>query len=217
MRWLQSWLRRTALALLIALLALATLTARAVERGEAAMAESDAAFNRGQVRDAATHARRAAVSYAPGAPHVRAAYERLQAIGVGAEVAGEPEVAMFAWRAMRSAALETRHVALTHHEELERANRELARLEVAVQNPGTERELLREQKIAWQSLSRPVGVRLWWVAVLGFGFVSAAAGLTWVMLRGVRPDGALSTSAARWGGLLTLIGAACWTWAVVTA
>ena len=217
MRWLQNWLRRVALALLVLLLALATLTARAIERGEAAMAESDAAFNRGQVREAAFHARRAAVSYAPGAPHVRAAYERLAAIGVGAEVAGEPEVAIFAWRAMRSAALETRHVTLPQHEELERANRELARLEVAAQNPSSKREALHQQKIAWQTLTRPVQSRLGWVALLAFGFVSAAAGLTWVMLKGVKPDGALSIAGARWGALLALIGAACWTWAVVTA
>lgn len=181
------------------------------------MAESDAAFNRGHVREAASHARRAAVSYAPGAPHVRAAYERLAAIGVGAEVAGELDVAIFAWRATRSAALETRHVALTQQKELERANRELARLEVAARGLGTRREVLREQKVAWQSLSRPVGARLGWVALLAFGFASAAAGVTWVMLKGVKPDGSLSMTAARWGSLLTLLGAACWTWAVVTA
>ena len=68
--------RRLALALLVACVGLGLLTARAVEQGEAAVQESDRAFDQGKVHEAAHHARRAAVYYAPGAPHLHFAVAR---------------------------------------------------------------------------------------------------------------------------------------------
>lgn len=211
------WLRRGALSLLVLLLAFAVLTAHAVSRGEQAMRESDRAFHRGQVREAAEHARRAAIQYAPGAPHVRAAYERLKAVAVGAEVAGEPELARFAWRAMRSAALETQHWRRVHERELAEANQALARMQVLQQAPENELVAARLRKSAERHLTRDSGPRAVWIALLGAGLLLTSAGLAWLTLRGIQPDGSLRPSAARWAGLVTLVGAACWTWAVLAA
>ncbi len=121
-------LRSVAVGLLLVVLGVAALTARAVREGERQMRESDAAFNRADLTSAVLHARAAAVMYAPGAPHVRRGYERLLAIAVGAEAAGQKRTAESAWRSVRGAALETRHVWVPHRAELARADENLARL-----------------------------------------------------------------------------------------
>jgi hypothetical protein len=211
------WLRRAALVLLLGFLGLGVLTARAVEKGEALVRESDRAFDQGKVREAAHHARQAAVHYAPGAPHVRAAYDRLHAVAAGAEAAGDRETALFAWSAIRSAALETRHVSVPFPAELEAANRALARLEVAEEAPASRRERLRQLKIAERDLSESAEGRAGWVALLGLGFAATALGLGWFTLRGVKPGGKLEHRAARLSGLVTLLGALCWAFAVVSA
>jgi hypothetical protein len=217
MKWVKHWLRRIALSLLVLLLALATLTAHAVAQGEDEMTQSDAAFNRGDVRLAAHHARRAAVSYAPGAPHVRAAFQRLEAVARGAEANGEHDVALFAWRAMRSAALETQHVTRPFEAELMLANQALARLQVSAATPTTTREAVRLGKIAERDLERDRTPRASWIALLTLGFLAALGGLGWFSVQGVRADGAIRWSVAKWGASLAILGALCWTWAVVHA
>jgi len=211
------WLRRLALVLLLGFLGLGVLTARAVEKGEKAVLESDRAFDQGKVREAAHHARRAAVHYAPGAPHVRAAYDRLHAVAAGAEAAGDRETAIFAWSAIRSAALETRHVSVPFPRELEAANRALARLEVLDALPVSRRERVLQLKIAERDLSQTAEARVGWVLLLGLGFAATAFGLGWFTLRGVKPGGKLEPRTARLSGIMTLVGAMCWTWAVVSA
>src|SRR5687767_13418226 len=124
-----------ALGLLLAVMALAVLTARAVIEGRDQLRESDRAFNAGDLRAATVHARRAAVLYAPGAPHVAEAYARLGAIAFGSEAANNPEMAILAYSAMRGAALETRHLWVPYEAELQRANLGLARIEARGQSP----------------------------------------------------------------------------------
>ena len=133
-------LRTIALSLLVIVLALAALTARAMLEGRRELAESDAAFDQGDLHGATEHARRAAVLYAPGAPHVPKAYARLTAIAVGAEAAGDRREAESAWRAIRGAALETRHLWIPERAHLARANEALARL-AEYPWPGNVREL----------------------------------------------------------------------------
>lgn len=210
------WFRRAALGLLVACVGFGLLTARAVERGEAAVRESDRAFDQGNVYEAAHHARRAAVNYAPGAPHLRAAYERLRAVAAGAEAAGDRETARFAWTAVRSAVLETRHVALPFPEELAAANRALARLEVQDDTPLSRRERLRQIKVAERDLAQAADARTGWIALLGLGFAATVLGLIGFTLGGTEPS-AGRLRVARLSGVITLLGAVCWTWAVVGA
>jgi hypothetical protein len=208
------WLRRLAVALLLALLAAAVLVARVIGDGEEQMRQSDAAFDRGDVRSAAQHARRAAVLYVPGAPHVDAAYARLLAIAAGAEAAGQRETAQVAWRAMRGAALETRHLFIPRAALLEQANKNLARLsgsEVAPAAPGPAATRAR------RGLERdhaPVGS---WVIVWIVGFALAASGFVAMALGGVSREGAVSAWRARAGIAISLLGVACWTLAVLRA
>src|SRR4051812_10498827 len=120
-------LRAVLLTSFFVLLAFGALCARAIVEGQAELNASDAAFDKGELAGAIEHARRSATAYVPGAPHVQLAYERLRAIALGAEAAGQPVVALAAWQAVRSAALETRHLSTPRAAELSQANQNLAR------------------------------------------------------------------------------------------
>ena len=208
------WLSTVALGLLLGVLVLAAATARAVSEGERHMHQSDDAFDRGDLPGALLHARAAAVMYAPGAPHVQSAYNRLIAIAVGAEAAGQKRSAETAWRAVRGAALETRHLWVVRGAELGRANENLARLNVAgmeASDAGDPREALARAR---QELARDNAPGLVWLAALIAGFVATALGLGLVALRGVRPDGSFVIGRAKVGMLLAIAGALAWTTAV---
>ncbi len=212
------WLRGIALGLLLALMAVAVLIARAIDEGSEQMLESDRAFDSGDLRSATLHARRAAVLYAPGAPHVAEAYARLQAVAVGSEAAGDAEVAILAYSAMRGAALETRHLWIPYRAELDRANQGLARLEARALSPLAPQASPEPlQRRALEALERDDAPRAPWVIGLLFGFALALAGLAVTAVRGVKKDGRIVPLPARLGLLLTLIGTLCWTIAAFKA
>jgi hypothetical protein len=205
------WLRRVALLLFLFVLAGAWVTIHAVQAGEAELEKSNAAFDAGDLYRASSHAGRAATHYAPGAPHVTAAYERLRAIAVGAEATGDVKSALFAWRAMRSAALQVRHLFVAHAEELALANEAIARLE-ARQLDHENAELEKGARaIALKRLSRDETPRGPWILVLGSGFLLCLVGLAALAARGSEAEGRPSRSWARFGLLSCLVGAILWT------
>lgn len=210
------WLRRLAWLVFMVVLTLGVFTARVMIEGESELAASDAAFDRGELVPALDHARRSATLYAPGATHVERAYARLNAIALGAEAAREPKVAFLAWQAMRSAALESRHVLIPRQAELERANQNLARLEALSRGTG-DAELPRNQSQALSRLSADDAPAPGWIAMLGLGFSLALVGLGLFALQGVDRAGQLRFGRARWGIVLFAIGAACWTAAAYRA
>ena len=216
MNGLHSWLGRLTLSVFFLIAIGAVFSARVIMEGDAELVASDAAFDRGELGPALDHARRSATLYAPGAPHVQPAYERLNAIAVGAEAAGQPKVAFLAWQAMRSAALESRHVWLPRAQELERANQNLARLEAVARDP-SEAERGAVQSRALSRLNADDAPAPAWIAVLGAGFLLALAGLALFAFRGLDRAGKVSFQRARLGLLLFAIGAACWTLAAYKA
>ncbi len=194
----------------------AALTARVVLEGQAELVKSDAAFNAGDLRPALEHARRSATLYAPGAPHVDRAYERLTAIALGAEAAGQPKTAFLAWQAERSAALESRHLWVAHASELERANQNLARLEVLARGASDAESGKLEQQ-AQRRLDADSAPDPAWIAVLGAGFLLALGGLGLFSFQGVDRAGRISPRRAQLGVALFAIGAACWAFAAYKA
>jgi hypothetical protein len=214
------WLRRAALGLLLAVVVAALLTARVVADGERALRASDREFDQGNLPDATLYARRAATAYVPGAPHVRAAYERLVAIATGAEASGDRASATAAWRAVRAAELETRHLWVPHPEQLARADQNLARLAAIAAVPdGDARRERRErrQREAAEALARDPIPRAPWLVLLALGFGVAVAGLGIVAARGFAPDGTPVRSGMLWGWGCFAIGAGCWTIAALGA
>jgi hypothetical protein len=205
------WLRRVAFGLLLAVLLFAALTARVVAEGEGELAKSDAAFDRGNLRDAILYARRAAVLYAPGAPHVARAFARLRAIALGAESTGQLDAARQAWGAARAAALETRHFSTPRAEDLARANASLIRLAGGPEaSPGA-----REQ--VTKALSRDDAPDAVWVVVLGAGFALFAAALGSLVLGGIAPSGALNPRGVALSAALAVAGVVAWGLAVYRA
>ncbi|MEI9951241.1 MAG: hypothetical protein WDO74_20225 [Pseudomonadota bacterium] len=212
----RSWRERLALLAFLSVLTFALFSARAILEGQSELSASDAAFDRGELSSALDHARRAATLYAPGAAHVERAYERMNALARGAEAAGQPKIAFLAWQAMRSAALESRHVWLPRQAELERANQNLARLEAqARDSAGSDRAKTQGQALT--RLNADDAPAPAWIAVLGAGFLLALAGLGLFAFRGLNRTGKLSFQRARLGLLLFAIGAACWTLAAYKA
>lgn len=207
------WLRRLAVVLLSMVLAAGLLCWRAVQDGEAAMARSDAAFDEGDVPSALLHARRAAVLYVPNAPHVDRAYQRLTAVAIGAESRGDTKLARAGWRAIRGAALETRHVWTPHQPQLDRANKNLARLS----QPSRDARGRMARGAALADLQQPTAPAALWVLVLALGFGLAVVGLGVLAVRGVSREGELLRRRALLGAAVTLVGVVTWALAVTSA
>ena len=189
-------------ALSIVLLAASALLAfRTVQRGELELAASERAFDAGQVELALQHARRAALAYVPGAPHVDDAYERLRAIARGAELARDPELARLAWSAVRGAAWESHHLWQPRAAELREADVQLARLDGP--RPDGARPIQRSEP--------PRGFGF--VLALAGGLTTAVFGLWWLLGR----ERSVSSRGlgARLAAVSCLIGALAWGWALL--
>lgn len=220
------WLRRGVQVLLLAVLLLALMTAREVHRGESALRESDQAFHGGDLHRSVLEARTAALSYVPGAPHVGAAYERLEAIGRGAEAEGRYEVARLAWGAVRSSVLQTRHWLVPRRGELERAESALARLNRAAALRAEAGSLARSDpptqgapaETPDPSHAVPAGqaTRLMRLGLLAFGFAALGLGLSWAAFRVLDAKGRVHKGGLLFASALCLGGAACWLFVVLT-
>lgn len=199
-----------ALAALTAVLGVAT--ARVVLSGEAEIKASTAALDDGDAREAIVHARRAARWYAPGAPHVPVAYDRLIALATASEQNRRDDLALLAWRGVRLAVIETRWVITPQPEHLERADEEIARIMAKQPREAEPDAMIRKEEL--QKLKRHEPPRILWVALLVGGFLGLAAGL---LLWGKQVGGAggrLMWSGAKSGMILTLVGAVLWLVAV---
>ncbi|MBM4357625.1 MAG: hypothetical protein FJ096_05885 [Deltaproteobacteria bacterium] len=190
------------------LLSLAIWTARVVWGGEQAIASSDAALSNGQPDEAIVQARRAASLYAPGAPHVAFAYRRLTALAVAAEENHRRETALFAWRAVRQASLDTRWIVAPHEADRMRADREIARL-LALgphERVGPDARIEARQLMLLANDERP---RLLWVASLLLGLFVAAGGFARAATR-VSGAGKVDWSLAKGPLVAVALGIACW-------
>jgi hypothetical protein len=173
--------------LLVIAVGLGVLVTRVFWDGRGALADGDAAMARGDVKEAIVKWRRAARWYAPGAPHVADAYDRLTTLARAADDKGDAPLALEAWRAVRSSVLATRSLWTPFPEALEAANQRIAALmakqELAADPAKDEAErramhlgfLLRDEapSVAW-SLVALAGFAMW----VGGGFLFARKGVT---------------------------------------
>jgi hypothetical protein len=185
----------------------AVYTARVVSRGNAALSASDAAFDRGDLEAAILEARIAALAYAPGAPHVAAAYERLTAVARGAEAEGRYTVARTAWGAVERAGLETSHWFDTHAEVRKDAREGLARLDALERQArpsASSQDPARPLAAIARSSTTPG------IALLALSFVLLVAGFGWCARRGIGRGGSTNRRELLLGLAIALSGAACW-------
>jgi hypothetical protein len=209
----------TSRAILLALRAIAVVglvlgaaSARVVYSGEAEIAASTAGLRAGDAHAAAEHARRAAGWYVPGAPHVRVAYERLFALGTAAEGLGDRELALYAFRGVRTATIETRWMLSPHDDERARADRAIARIEAEwPRPPGMRAEPPQAiERASLEALARDEAPRTVWVVVLVAGALAWGAGAAAIARTGIDTVGAFSFRRALPGLVVAGTGAAAW-------
>jgi hypothetical protein len=206
------WILRAAKVAFVIGAVVAAITARVIVAGEREIALSTAALRSGDPHEAALRARRAAGYYAPGAPHVRVAYERLIALATKAESVSDRSTALYAWQGVRTAAIETRWLVTPHAADLERANAAIARLQAAEERPlGTRAEPAKViERDALAALSRDEAPRVSWVIVLVAGFVAWTIGAALIVRRGVTSTGQVVWSRTGTAIAITAAGVLAW-------
>ena len=169
------------------LLLLGAAAARVLSDGRSDLAASEAAWAAGDVIGATVHARAAARAYVPFAPHVGRAYLRLRTIAQDSEARGDVEAAIFAWRAVRAAAVGSRSLFTSHERQREVADAAIARLSAAAARSITFRAGADASRtyvaahggdVAPRSLWGPlllVGAALW----AGAGFLTSRTSPAW--------------------------------------
>jgi len=207
-----AWILRIGRVALVAGVLIAAVSSRVLIAGEREIAASTAALRAGDPHGAALHARRAAGYYAPGATHVRVAYDRLIALAVKAESLGDRDTALFAWQGVRTAALETRWLVTPHTEDLERANAAIARLLAAQDRPpGTRTDpTVTIERTALAALALDEAPHVPWVIALVAGFLAWTLGAIVVVRRGVTSTGQIVWSKTGSAIAVTVVGILVW-------
>lgn len=191
----------------IGLVLLVAFTARVVTSARSELAIGDSLRKEDAVA-AVVHYRRAARFYAPLSAYHVEALDRLAEIGEEAERLGDVELALSAFRAVRSGILSARSVYIPERERLSVANRRIADLMAAQPPPpmdaGKSRQALRAEHLAL--LEAVPGPHVGWTLVLLVGFFSWVTGAFMFTQRAIDPDDRLIPRQARLWGAVVVVG-----------
>ena len=205
-------IRSISLVLVVALVGAGLATTRALWEGRSALADGEKARERNDAAGAITGYRQAARWYVPRAPHVRRAYDRLEAIARAAEAEGETSTALAAWRGVRSSILATRSIHVPFEDRLELANRHIARLMAGVEGESVDPGASEAARQAWhyERLARIDAPSVGWVLVALVGLLSWIAGGVVFAARGVTAEDTLAFRPALAAGVLFTLGIVLW-------
>jgi hypothetical protein len=209
--------RRLIAGSLIGAFVLAVLLMRAFWDGRQALADGDAALQRGDEQEAVTRWRRAARWYVPGAPHVASAYQRLRTLALAAEGEGRP-IALEAWQGIHSSIMATRSFYTPYPRLLDEARRHIATLMARQPGPpdaGATEEARREWHLAL--LRRDESPSAFWSILALLGFTAWVGGGFYFAWRGVGPDDKLDRRPAIRAGVVILVGLAVWMFSLYQA
>ena len=200
--------RRVGVALLLVAVCVGVLMTRVFWDGRRALAAGAAAMARGDTEEAIAEWRRAARWYAPGAPHVRAAYGRLEDAARRAEDAGDRQGALAAWRAVRSSVLATRSFYTPYAEKLGVANDRIAGLMKDVEGDAADPGKTPAQREAWHLalLTRDEAPSVGWTLLALVGLAGWIGGGFLFAFRGVTDEDRLDRRFAAYSGLLVAAG-----------
>ncbi len=184
--------------------------ARLVSEGRTELAASDVAWQHGDAVDAAVHARGAARAYVPGAGHMHLGYARLREIAETSERKGDVSSALFAWRAMLSAAAASRPVSVAGDDVRVEAERAVARLSATLvassrSHSGTHRAPSPEGTVHANALPGAG----WGALLVGGAALWCGAGIR-LAARGWRRDGRVVPAEFRLAAVMALLGLAAW-------
>jgi hypothetical protein len=204
----REWIARVVWAALVVGGLASIVTVRAIYDGEHALLACDEALRAKDYPTATARAREAAAWYAPGAPHVNAAYGRLVHIARTTEAEGNRESALLAWRAVRTAIIDSRWLLDTHEPELAAANRAILRLSAPEATPAMTDEQRTQDRLLEILLARRERARAPYVLlILGAQITMLASGGVFVGLARVK-------IAPRWPLVGVGVGVALYTLAV---
>lgn len=130
--------RKIAALLLSFVLLIAASGVALTRRGVQEMQSSDLAFHGGDLTRSLLHARAAALSYVPGSDHVRAAYDRIEAIARGSESQGDLLLSRRAWETLRVALEQTDYPGRPISVRMQQAERSLRRVDSALHRGASE-------------------------------------------------------------------------------
>jgi hypothetical protein len=186
---------------------LALLAVRVVSSSRDELRRAERFFAENDVDAAIVHYRRAARWYAPGSPFHVVALNRLASIGRRAEQQGDIELALTAYRAIRSAIMSARSFYTPETGRLGAANRRIADLMVSLPPPaidaGKSREQLRKAHLALLEANRAPDTL--WTVVLLIGFIGWIGGAFIFTARAVDEENRLIPgAAARWGTVILI-------------
>lgn len=193
--------------LLVAALLLTLLVTRVVLSAADELSQADGYRAQGELAAAVVHYRRAARWYAPGSPYHVLALGKLAAIAKEAEVRGDRELALSAYRAIRGAIMATRSFYVPERARLQAADERIAMLMAALPPPpmdaGKPQAQIRAEHLAL--LSADPGPRTGWTLLLLFGFAAWVTGAFAFSVRAVDPDDRfVPREAKRWGALIAI-------------
>lgn len=174
--------------LCVLLVVLSGVYVRVVLTARSAVAEAERSLDEDRWDDALFQFRRAAHAYAPFNPYNTMAHDRLWQLARKAELSGDTDRALMAYRAIRSAILSTRSTYTPHPERLEQVNDRIARLMARLPPPPVDRDKPEGQRMRehHELLSdNPMPDPLWSVLLLvGFGaWIGACVAFILVGLR----------------------------------
>lgn len=166
------------------------------------------ALRRQEVKTAITHYQRSIQWYAPLNHYVKDSARGLWEIGREAEGRGDGELALEAYRAMRSGLLSTRSLYTPHAGWLERCNERIAALE-AVKRPTSKAgqgKSFEERKAERLHLLRKTHAPdPFWSVVLEVGFLGWIGGALGFIFQAITEEGRLHRKKALcWGGLIVI-------------
>jgi hypothetical protein len=199
------------LALLAVAVGLGVIVTRVFWDGRQALRAGDAAMQKQDTTEALVKWRRAARWYAPGAPHVEAAYARMEELARAADARGDDALALEAWRGIRSSSLATRSFYTPYADKLAAANRRIAEL-MAKQEVAADKgkDLAERRALHLGFLERDDAPSTGWAALALVGFAAWVGGGFWFAARGVTADDRLDRRNALRAAALVTVGLVLW-------
>lgn len=164
----------------------------------------EASQSRG-VKAAITHYQRSIQWYAPLNRYVTDSARGLWEIGQGAEGRGEGELALEAYRTLRSALLSTRSLYTPHADWIERCNERIASLEASrpASKANQGKSFQQRKAEGLQLLEKTHAPDPFWSFVLEMGFLGWVGGALGFIFKAITEEGGLHRrKALYWGGLI---------------
>ncbi len=214
--------RKFAIVGVVLAICLGVVFTRAILEGRSALSKGDSAHAAGDPDGAIRWWRRAARWYAPLAPHVAKAYERMEQLAKAAEdkarVAKTPaearahrRLALAAWRGIRCSILSTRSFYTPFKHKLEPANQHISDLMALQEGDKAAKKVLAERaQWHYEQLNRDDAPSVFWSVVALLGFGAWLGGGVLFALRGITADDKLVVRSAARAGMLVAGGLFIW-------